>query len=63
MVERFGSLLVYLLLVCLFTGATEEAHSESGTGMCQLLHDNVSNTMTDRCMTNSKANEQLNSFR
>ena len=46
----------------LFTGATEEAHSESGRGMRQLLHDNVSNTMTDRC-TNSKVNEQLNSFR
>ena len=51
MVERFGSVLVNGFL---FTGATEEAHSESGRGMRQLLHENVSTTMTDRCITSNR---------
>ena len=58
MVERFGSVLVNGFL---FTGATEEAHSESDRGMRQLLHDNVSTTMTDRCITKEK--EQPNSYK
>ena len=41
----------------------EDAHSESGRGLSQLLHDNISNTMTDRCITNCKVNEQLHSYK